>query len=153
MRKSKWKWPFLHSRFKNLGPLLNTNIPLTSRKYGLRNHFWALESRFLMRKLILSHSIWIHVPTNSVACPSLSQWLTFDFSAFKALWSSPQPPTPPPSTILLDRKSPFANFWVQIRELFRSPHTNSQPNLLGKMSLFAKSVFLPYKKSCPKRQK
>ena len=31
---------------KNLRPLLNTNIPLVSGKYGLRNHFWPLESRF-----------------------------------------------------------------------------------------------------------
>ena len=30
-------------------PLLNTNISLISGKYGLRNHFWPLESRFLMR--------------------------------------------------------------------------------------------------------
>ena len=49
------KWPFPHSRFghyrnKNLRPLLNRNIPLISRKYGLRNHFWPLESVFLMRK-------------------------------------------------------------------------------------------------------
>ena len=35
---------------KNLRPLLNTNIPLISGKYGLRKHFWPLESRFLMRK-------------------------------------------------------------------------------------------------------
>ena len=38
------------ARNKNLRPLLNTNIPLISGKYGLRNHFWPLESRFLMRK-------------------------------------------------------------------------------------------------------
>ena len=38
------------SPIKNLTPLLNTNIPLISGKYGLRNHFWPLESRFLMRK-------------------------------------------------------------------------------------------------------
>ena len=38
---------------ENLWPLLNTNIPLISGKYGLRNHFWPLEveSRFLMRKI------------------------------------------------------------------------------------------------------
>ena len=30
--------------------LLNTNIPLISGICGLRNHFWPLESRFLMRK-------------------------------------------------------------------------------------------------------
>ena len=56
---SKWKWPFPHSRFghfhssaqnENLRPPLNTNIPLISGKYGFRNHFWPLESRFLMRK-------------------------------------------------------------------------------------------------------
>ena len=35
---------------ENLRPLLNTNIPLISGKYGLRNHFWPLESHFLMRK-------------------------------------------------------------------------------------------------------
>ena len=29
---------------------LNKNIPLISGKYGLRNHFWPLESRFLTRK-------------------------------------------------------------------------------------------------------
>ena len=33
-----------------LRPLLNRNIPLISGKYGLRNHFWPLESGFLMRK-------------------------------------------------------------------------------------------------------
>ena len=38
------------ARNENLRPLLNTNIPLISGKYGLRNHFWPLESRFLMRK-------------------------------------------------------------------------------------------------------
>ena len=32
------------------GPLLNTIIPPISGKYGLRNHFWSLESGFLMRK-------------------------------------------------------------------------------------------------------
>ena len=31
---------------ENLRPLLNRNIPLISGKYGLRNHFWPLESRF-----------------------------------------------------------------------------------------------------------
>ena len=36
------------ARNENLRPLLNTNIPLISGKYGLRNHFWPLESRFLM---------------------------------------------------------------------------------------------------------
>ena len=29
---------------------LNTNIPLISGKYGLKNHFWPLESRFFVRK-------------------------------------------------------------------------------------------------------
>merc|ERR1712012_1095254 len=33
-----------------LRPLFNTNIPPISGKYGLRNHFWSLESGFLMRK-------------------------------------------------------------------------------------------------------
>ena len=54
---SRWKWPFPHSRLghssawnKNLRPLLNTNIPLISGKYGFRNHFWPPESRFLMSK-------------------------------------------------------------------------------------------------------
>ena len=35
---------------ENLRPLLNRNIPPISGKYGLRNHFWPLESSFLMRK-------------------------------------------------------------------------------------------------------
>ena len=35
---------------ENLRPLLNRNIPLISGKYGLRNHFWPLESRFIMGK-------------------------------------------------------------------------------------------------------
>ena len=35
------------ARNENLRPLLNTNIPPISGKYGLRNHFWSLESRFL----------------------------------------------------------------------------------------------------------
>ena len=39
-----------NARNENLRPLLNTNIPLISGNYGLRNHFWPLESRFLMRK-------------------------------------------------------------------------------------------------------
>ena len=54
---SKWKWLFLtlgsgtSSAWKeNLRPLLNTHVPLFNGKYGLRNHFWPLESRFLMRK-------------------------------------------------------------------------------------------------------
>ena len=34
------------TRNKNLRPLFNRNIPLISGKYGLRNHFWPLESRF-----------------------------------------------------------------------------------------------------------
>ena len=38
------------SSLKNLRPLLITNIPLISGKYGLRNHFWPPESLFLMRK-------------------------------------------------------------------------------------------------------
>ena len=38
------------ARNENLRPLLSTNIPLISGKYGLRNHFWPLESHFLMRK-------------------------------------------------------------------------------------------------------
>ena len=37
-------------RNENLKPLLNTNIPLIGGIYGHRNHFWPLESRFLMRK-------------------------------------------------------------------------------------------------------
>ena len=51
------KWLFLTSRMdtsnarnKNLRPLFNTNIPPISGKYGLRTHFWSLESGFLMRK-------------------------------------------------------------------------------------------------------
>ena len=51
------KWLFLtfwmdtsNARNKNLRPLFNTNIPPISGKYGLRNHFWSLESGFLMRK-------------------------------------------------------------------------------------------------------
>lgn len=39
-----------NARNKNLRPLFNTNIPPISGKYGLRNHFWSLESCFLMRK-------------------------------------------------------------------------------------------------------
>ena len=35
---------------KNLRPLLNANTTLFSGKYCLKNHFWPLESRFLMRK-------------------------------------------------------------------------------------------------------
>ena len=35
---------------ENLRPLQDTGIPLISGKYGLRNHFWPLESRFLMSK-------------------------------------------------------------------------------------------------------
>ena len=35
---------------ENLRSLLNTHIPLISGIYGIRNHFWPLESRFLMRK-------------------------------------------------------------------------------------------------------
>ena len=38
------------ARNENLRPLLITNIPQFSGKYGLRNHFWPLESRFLRRK-------------------------------------------------------------------------------------------------------
>ena len=40
----------VRARNKNLRPLLNTNIPLISGKYGSRNHFWPPESRFLMSK-------------------------------------------------------------------------------------------------------
>ena len=39
-----------NARNKNLRPLFKTNIPPISGKYGLRNHFWSLESGFLMRK-------------------------------------------------------------------------------------------------------
>ena len=52
-----WGGPFLtlgsgtsSARNKNLRPLLNRNIPPIDGKYGLRNHFWPLESGFLMRK-------------------------------------------------------------------------------------------------------
>ena len=38
------------ARNENLRPLLNTNIPLISVKYGPRDYFSPLESRFLMRK-------------------------------------------------------------------------------------------------------
>ena len=38
------------ARNENLGPLPNTNIHQFSGKYGLRKHFWPLESRFHMRK-------------------------------------------------------------------------------------------------------
>ena len=43
-------WGTSSARNENLRPLTNTNIPLDSGKYGLRNHFWPLESCFLMRK-------------------------------------------------------------------------------------------------------
>ena len=33
-------------RNENLRPLVNRNIPQISGKYGLRNHFWPLESGF-----------------------------------------------------------------------------------------------------------
>ena len=42
--------PGTSARNENLRPLLNTNIPLISGKYGFRNHFWPPESRFLMSK-------------------------------------------------------------------------------------------------------
>ena len=35
---------------ENLRLLLNRNIPLISEENGLRNHFWPMESVFLMRK-------------------------------------------------------------------------------------------------------
>ena len=35
---------------ENLKPLFITNIPIISGNYGLRNHFWRLQSGFLMRK-------------------------------------------------------------------------------------------------------
>ena len=38
------------ARNENLRPLLNINIPLIRGRYGLRNHFWPLESCFLTRK-------------------------------------------------------------------------------------------------------
>ena len=51
------KWPFPHSRFghfqcpkRKSKTTFYTNIPLISGNYGLRDHFWPLESRFLMRK-------------------------------------------------------------------------------------------------------
>ena len=34
------------ARNENLRPLLDRNMPLISGKYGLRNHFWPLESCF-----------------------------------------------------------------------------------------------------------
>ena len=37
-------------RNKNLRPLLNRNIPLVSGKYGVKNHFWPLQSVFLERE-------------------------------------------------------------------------------------------------------
>ena len=50
----KWSSIFVSgtssARNENQRPLFNRNIPLISGKYGLRNHFWPLESRFLMRK-------------------------------------------------------------------------------------------------------
>ena len=55
------------ARKENLRPLLNTNIPLISGKYSLRNHFWPLESRFLMRKseknhfLVVKSGVWGHI--------------------------------------------------------------------------------------------
>ena len=38
--------PTSSAQNENLRPLLNRNIPLISGKYGLRNHFWPLESVF-----------------------------------------------------------------------------------------------------------
>ena len=38
------------ARNENLRPLLNTNRPLISGIYGLRNHFWSLEIGLFMRK-------------------------------------------------------------------------------------------------------
>ena len=59
-----------NARNENLRPLLNTNIPLISGNYGLRNHFWPLESRFLMRKNE-KKSIFSKTPQ----CPILSFWI------------------------------------------------------------------------------
>ena len=41
------------ARNQNLRPLFNTNIPPISGNYCLRNHFWPLESGFLMTLFIL----------------------------------------------------------------------------------------------------
>ena len=38
------------ARNENLRPFFYRNIPLINGKYGLRNHFWPLESCFLMSK-------------------------------------------------------------------------------------------------------
>ena len=59
-----------NARNENLRLLLNTNIPLISGNYGLRNHFWPLESRFLMRKNE-KKSIFSKLPQ----CPILSFWI------------------------------------------------------------------------------
>ena len=61
-----------NARNENLRPLLNTNIPLISGDYGLRNHFWPLESRFLMRKNE-KKSIFSKLPQ----CPILSFWIFY----------------------------------------------------------------------------
>merc|ERR1711952_349542 len=55
---------------KNLRPLFNTNIPPISGKYGLRNHFWSLESGFLMRKREENHFF-----SKSAKLPILSFWI------------------------------------------------------------------------------
>ena len=59
-----------NARNENLRPLLDTNIPLISGNYGLRNHFWPLEIRFLMRKNE-KKSIFSKPPQ----CPILSFWI------------------------------------------------------------------------------
>ena len=57
----------------------------------------------------------------------------------------------PALTIFLDLKIPiyFASFWVHIREMFGSPHTNFQPILLGGKWAFLQKVFLPLKTRSP----
>ena len=62
------KWPFPHFRlghFRNVNPrpLFNTIIFLIGAKYGLRNHFWPLESDVLMREKKAPAEIfqWMHI--------------------------------------------------------------------------------------------
>ena len=72
----------LSARNENLRPLLNKNVPLIKGKYGLRNHFWPLESRFLVRK---SAKNWIFSKSPNVPILNFFWWLLTHFQ-YQTAW-------------------------------------------------------------------
>ena len=120
-----------------MGPLMNSNSVLFSSLTWLvgGGSFFAMVIVMIgmkMRERQIDKNF-LSIRTQAAHCHVSSEYSSLLNLSY----------TPCLDTIFWTKKYSFASFWVQIREVFGSLHTNFKPILLWEIFLF---VFLPCKK-------